>query len=339
MNKLFKEERYRYSKIKENEIIPVFYAADINYLPYLSVSLLSLKENRNQDYQYKIYILNAGMDLLKAEPILKMAEKNFAIEFVNVSDKLNEVGSLQLRDYYTGATYYRIFIANMFPEYDKAIYVDSDTVILGDVSKLYQYNLKDNLVGAVTDKVVSSHLIFKKYTKEVLGIEPEDYFNAGVLLMNLKKFRTHGFYDQFKNLLLEYKFVVAQDQDYLNVICKDKVLYLPYEWNTMPIGGKMNERPSLIHFNLTLKPWHYAKITYGEFFWEYVAKSEYASVIRDEYHNHSLEAKEKDVKAEANLIALAEAEINREDNYIKTHKIHNYHFFFKRNEYTLGVKR
>ena len=57
MNKLFKEERYRYSKIKENEIIPVFYAADINYLPYLSVSLLSLKEKSNNDKKEDEYFV------------------------------------------------------------------------------------------------------------------------------------------------------------------------------------------------------------------------------------------------------------------------------------------
>ena len=229
------------------KIIPIFYASDENYLPFLAVSLDSLKENASKDYRYEIYILNTDIKEKATERVMKFQDENFSIRFIDVSDKLDEVkNSLQLRDYYTGATYYRIFIANMFPEYEKALYIDSDTVLLGDVSELYHTKLEDNLIGAVADEAVAVVPEFRRYTKETLGIDAEAYFNAGVILMNLNEFRKSDFYGKFCKLLKAYKFSVAQDQDYLNVICKDKVRFLGKEWNKMPIGGE-GERPKLIH--------------------------------------------------------------------------------------------
>ena len=305
--------------MKESKrIIPIFYACDTNYLPYLSVSIASLKEHTNNKFLYRIYILHSKIKEEDQKPILSLSDNYFIIEFVNVNEKLKSVNNqLQIRDYYTASTYYRMFIADMFKEYDKALYLDSDTVILDDVAKLYFKKLKDNYVGAITDKVVSSNEVFQRYTKEVLGIKAKRYFNAGILLMNLSKFRQDNFYEKFIELLRKYKFVVAQDQDYLNVICKDKVKYISYRWNTMPICEEEKKLPSLIHYNLTLKPWHYADIAYAKYFWKYAKDSYYYDEIRKAFGNHTLEKKKKDDETELGLINLALKEIKREDNYIK----------------------
>lgn len=320
--------------MNKEKIIPIFYASDLNYLPYLSVSLLSLKSNANKKQNYKIYILNSGIDELKQTPILALKENWFDIEFINIKNKLDEVNSdLQLRDYYTVSTYYRMFIADMFIEYDKAIYLDSDTIILDDISKLFSYKLGDNFVGAITDQVVSNNEIFKRYTSEVLGINSKYYFNAGVLLMNLKKFRENKFYKLFTDLLKKYKFVVAQDQDYLNVICKDKVKFISYSWNTMPVDDK-NAMPNLIHYNLTLKPWHYKDIPYSKHFWNYAKNSYYYKDIEQELNNYTLEKIEKDKTQEANLINLAIKEINNKNNYLKQieDRYHIFDFLFDEEE-------
>ena len=210
VQRLYKMEEEKAEREKRKtavETIPVFYASDDNYLPYLAVSLQSLKAHASKNFRYEIYILHTGISAISATRVQKYAEDGFSVQFVDVSKQLEEVKrSLQLRDYYTGATYYRIFIAGMFPQYDKALYLDGDTVLLEDVSKLYRTPLGDNYVGAVTDGVVSSAKVFQQYTKEVLGVSAQRYFNAGVLVMNLKKFREEDFYAQFRGLLMEYKF-------------------------------------------------------------------------------------------------------------------------------------
>lgn len=318
-----KEERLtaKLNSLRTARIVPVFYAADTNYLPFLSVSLLSLKINADRNFNYRIYVLHTDITSAEQEPLLALAEDGFSIEFVCVKNELEKIRTrLQLRDYYTGATYYRIFIADMFPQYDKALYLDGDTVITGDISRLYAYDLKDNLVGAIPDRVVKSHPVFRSYTQQVLDIEPDKYFNAGILVMNLKAWRDCDFYSRFLALLTEYKFRVAQDQDYLNVLCHGRVKYLPYSWNTMPIGKTKKRLPKLIHYNLTAKPWHYAHIPYAEVFWQYVRLSSYADIIRISFASHTTDKIEKDMRTEEGLIALASEEIAREDNFIKARR-------------------
>lgn len=299
-------------------VIPVFYASDENYLPYLAVSLASLKENASKEYAYEIYILHAGIDMSKTDKVMKFAEEDFGIHFVDVSEQMENVkNALQLRDYYTGATYYRIFIANMFPQYERALYIDSDTIVLGDISKFCTVELGDNLIAAVPDGAVASVPAFRLYTKEVLGIDSKEYFNAGVILMNLDAFREFDFYGKFCDLLKKYKFRVAQDQDYLNVLCHKRTLLLGMEWNRMPIGGQTDEKPELIHYNLTLKPWHYDNILFQEYFWEYANKSEYCDVITAALKNYTEANKENDAICEKKLVEMAIAEAQREDNYFK----------------------
>lgn len=310
--------------MKKKTTIPVFFASDENYLPCLAVALQSLKEKRSLDFEYNIYVLHADIDKTFADKILKLAEENFNISFVDVSSKLAELSDqLQLRDYYTNTTYYRLFIAKMFPEYDKALYLDCDTVVTSDVSELYFTDLGDNLVGAIPDQSVATVEPFKIYVRGVLGIEPENYFNAGVLLMNLKKFREVDFYSQFSKLLQQYKFVVAQDQDYLNVICKDKVRYISNRWNTMPIKEIACKNPKLVHYNLTRKPWHHNNVLYQEIFWDYAKRTEFYNHITDSLKNYSDAEIKADAECERGLIEMCFKEAEREDNYYRKYVLNS----------------
>ena len=86
--------------------------------------------------------------------------------------------------------------------------------------------------------------------------------------MNLNKLRKDKIYERFVKMLAIVKFIVAPDQDYLNVICKDKVKYLDKSWNCSPlfIDANSPENPKIVHFKLTAKPWHYSNIKYADFY-------------------------------------------------------------------------
>lgn len=297
-------------------IIPIFYAIDKNYLPYLAVSLSSLKDNIKSNYIYKVYILHSNVSKEEQEVILSYNSLNFHVSFINISDRLHEINSdIKLRDYYTNTTYYRIFIADLFLEYDKAIYLDSDTIVLNDIADLYNYDIDNYLVGAINDQVVNTSPVFSKYSLEVLGIDSNEYFNAGVLLINLKEFRNINFYKIFCSLLKIYKFHVAQDQDYLNVICKNRVKLLPISWNIMPTCNNNIKEPNLIHYNLTAKPWHYENIPYAEYFWKYAKDNYYYELIKNSLDNYNEIDRQNDINTEKNLIKLAKNEINKSNNF------------------------
>ena len=300
--------------------IPLFFATDDNYLPFLAVTLQSLWENSSHDYDYKIYVLHSGVRKDFEEKIMHFSKDGFIISFVDVTEPLKKISSLlHLRDYYTNTTYFRVFIAEMFPEYDKALYLDCDTVVLGDISALYGYDLGDNLIAGAPCEGVNSYEVYREYVRTVDGLDPDYFFNAGVILMNLKAFREENFYGQFAELLGRYKFTLIQDEDYLNVLCQDRVLRLPRAWNKTPVGKDLLPREELriVHYLMTWKPWRYDDIPYGEYFWEYAAQTEFYEYLTSVFDSATKSSEENDRMQEGNLQALARSEIAREDGYFK----------------------
>ena len=98
--------------------------------------------------------------------------------------------------------------------------------------------------------------------------------------MNLDAMRECDFLNVFLRLLQSVTFQIAQDQDYLNVICKNRVEYVGFEWNTMPCDVHTSA-PKLIHYNLDFKPWHRDDVAFGDVFWDYAERSGYLEEIRE----------------------------------------------------------
>ena len=309
------------AKVKKG-VIPIFFATDDNYLPFLAVTLQSMYENSSRDYDYQMYVLHSGVRDEYYEKIMAYSKPNFSIQFVDVTSRLKEIAEhLHMRDYYTCTTYFRVFIASMFPQYDKALYLDCDTVILGDISALYHYELGDNLIAGAPCEGVNSFEVYKNYVRELGGVNPDTFFNAGVILMNLKAFREEGFYEQFADLLKKYKFQVIQDEDYLNVICQDRILQLPRAWNKFPLSLDTLDREDLriVHYGMTWKPWKYCDIPYGEYFWEYAEKTVFYEFLKNILWTNTQASVERDKECECALQALAKSEAEREDGYFKTY--------------------
>ena len=160
-----KNSNLKLSVQKEN--IPIFFSSDDNYLPYLAVAIKSLIENASKNYNYTIYILNNGVRQENIDLISKMQNDIFKIEFIDVTSKVKPIiDMLGLRDYYTVAIYFRLFIASMFKNLHKALYLDCDIVVLGDISKLYNTNLGDNILGACLEQIVASNKFFRTYSQK-----------------------------------------------------------------------------------------------------------------------------------------------------------------------------
>ena len=261
----------------EKNIIPIFFAVDDNYAPYLAVVLESIKETAGENNFYDINVLIERLSDEHMNNILAMQEDNIKIRFCDVTEKVNELcEKLHLRDYYTRATYYRFFIPDMFPQYDKGLYLDCDLAITRDVADMYNTELGDNLLGAIPEEFITNIGAFGRYSEVVLGVPRAQYFNAGILVMNLAEMRRIHIESIFADLLSKKTFQVAQDQDYLNVICLDKVVYLSQLWNKtpMPFADK-NITPYIAHYKINFKPWKFHGVIYGELFWKYAKKTPY----------------------------------------------------------------
>lgn len=292
-----------------HNIIPLFFSVDDLYAPYLAVAIQSIKENASNDNQYHIHILVAAISEENKRRLSAMQDARIVIEFVDVRQQVLAMKEkLHLRDYYTLATYYRFFISEMFPQYTRGIYLDCDIVVTGDIAELYQVDTGDCILGAVTDEVVTHNEIFSRYTKTVVGVEAERYFNAGVLVMNLEKMRRLDLIGAFSRLLNLRQFPVAQDQDYLNILCFGDVHYIENTWNKTPFPDSPACTPKLIHFKLNFRPWRYTDVRFEEHFWRYAQHTAYAAELFRQRETYSAAEKERDAAQAAGLLALAKQE-------------------------------
>ena len=279
--------------------IPIFYTVDNSYVPYLAVSILSLIDHTSKDTEYNIHIIYENLDNEAINKLKSLEKENVTLEFLSMEEKikpLKEKLSVMIKKTHFPITiYFRIFLPLLFPMHDKGIYIDSDTVLNADIKEFYNIDLKDNLFGGCVDKSVFDTPI-AEYYESYSGIKKEKYINSGVLLMNMKKLRDIEFENRFIDILSKYDFeFVEPDQAYINNLSYGHILYIDDEWNAMPTQGKKGmENPKLIHYNLFLKPWHYADVGYKEYFWKYARKSEYYELIKNCLDNYSDADKKRD---------------------------------------------
>ena len=297
---------------KGKNVIPIFFAIDDGYIPFLAVAIKSLIENASKEYEYIIKVLHTNVKEKNVRKIKKFETENVNIEFVNLSYYIKKVqDKLYTRDYYTNTTYFRMFLPELYPQYDKVLYLDSDIVVLGDISQLYNTEIGTNLVAAAPDDITQYNKVFQEYVEKVVGVvKYQNYFNAGILLMNLDQLRKFNFQDKFLYLLGTVKFSVAQDQDYLNRLCKGRVTLINNQWDIMPvINRKINKEDiKIIHYNFAYKPWRFEDVQYKEYFWEYARKTEFLDEIQKIKDSYTEEERFQDREAEKALRELAQKE-------------------------------
>lgn len=306
--------------------IPIFFAIDNSYVPIVSVAIKSIAQNSSKDYNYKIIILHQELTEENKEKLKTLETENLKLRFVSMDKGLETITDREenkLRcDYFTLTIYYRLFIPEMFPEYDKGIYIDSDVAVEGDLSELYNIDLEDNIIGACTDNSIADIEPLVKYVQEAVGVNMNEYINSGMLLMNIKKMREKKFSTKFLELLNTYHFdSVAPDQDYINAICNGKIKYLNEEWDAMPNEERIPlANPKIIHYNLFYKPWCYDNIQYEEYFWKYAKQTIFYEYFCKVKANYSESQKETDKKCLDNLIKRALEILDNEVTFKNLHE-------------------
>ena len=269
-------------------IVPIFFSVNDAYSPFLATAIHSIRENASPDFRYHIHILTDDISEENRRKLSALGTDSFCIEFHPLSRLLRSLPAVEkLSQHCFGAfssltIYFRLFIPELFPQYDKGIYLDADLVVPGDISWLYREPLGRRLVGAVADYSIQKIAPFMQYIDEYVGVDHKNYVNSGVLLLNMKRLREVDLSGRFLSWVEKYGLeTVAPDHDYLNALCWDGIQYLDPDWNAMPSEClSVMDNPQIIHFNLASKPWLNEQVPYDQVFWKYAAGTGYEAEIK-----------------------------------------------------------
>ncbi|MFP6106785.1 glycosyltransferase family 8 protein [Helicobacter pylori] len=293
------------------EIIPVVVAFDNNYCIPAGVSLYSMLANAKRERErervklfYKIHCLVEDLSLenvAKLEETIAPFSAFSSIEFLDITDKeleprhnyrkldpliASEIKKLYLKlnsfsqKRFSKMIMCRFFFASLFPQYDKMIMFDVDTLFVNDMSESFFIPLGTHYFGAVREKDLiamdrnSAKDLYelRQMRAKTIGVADafpnleeaqilfDNYFNAGFLALNLKSWREENLENQLIGFfLLKNEKLLFSDQDTLCFVCRGRILELPYSYNAHPSFLDTPSFPSLkearmLHF-WGDKPW------------------------------------------------------------------------------------
>jgi lipopolysaccharide biosynthesis glycosyltransferase len=210
-------------KVKNN-IIPVIASSDDNYGYPLGVMFISLLENTKNPERFHLFIIDGGItNKKKGDLQIEVEKRGSQLTFLTISDEV--YANFPTRAHISAPAYYRISIPELFDEsVTRAIYLDCDLIIKNDLQLLWDIDLEGNAIAAAEN--VSSN------TFKVSGLKQSDYFNSGVMIIDLTKWRANNIPNKVRNFKIEHpELICTNDQCALNGVFKGQWKRIPLNWN------------------------------------------------------------------------------------------------------------
>ncbi|MFB3166860.1 glycosyltransferase family 8 protein [Neobacillus sp. 179-C4.2 HS] len=246
------------------ETLQIVTVSNDNYAKHTAVLLTSLLENKKSNNPINIYIIGSISEGNKSN--LKESVKRFGIgiTFFSIDPALFQ--NFKLTKHFKQEVYYRLLIPQLLEStINKAIYLDSDMIIRDDITQLWDINIDDYFLAA------SRKSYLKRKQKELSIPNEFGYFNSGVMVINLSKWRENNVYQLVIDYLINNESKIDYvDQDGLNGVLYDKYLNFDKRWNltTGDLKRLKNKKinPSIIHFSGKDKPWKNGHKYQNEYF-------------------------------------------------------------------------
>lgn len=206
--------------------VDIVLITDANYMDFTRVAINSAKQTKCPLSRYHFYVMTLDVSDADVNALKALEGENVAISVL----PQQEADLFYIRDTHVSKTsLLKYYIPNALPELDKVLYIDSDILVLHDLNKLYNTDITGKYLAAVKDP----SWFFENTHVLELNLEKRGfYFNSGVMLLNLKKFREDNLVQQLEDYT-NNNFRTYMDQDALNVVVGDDVVLMDFENNAM----------------------------------------------------------------------------------------------------------
>lgn len=252
------------SKIERN--IDIVLSPDNNYVQHCTAVMCSILLNCDNTSYIRFHILDNNITEKNKEIMSSLKSiRPFDINYYDMS--AFDLSQFPLnRKHISVATYYRLFIKEILPEYiERALYLDCDVIVEKDLKELWNVDLSGYLAGVSEDETSIPNLMRT-------NLKYSDFcFNAGVILFNMNEIRKINFLQECIDYYNQNKYIIKlQDQDILNGVFDGKCKKLSLRWNTAspfyisdewrltePVSVRYDAiyNPAIIHYSWVPKPW------------------------------------------------------------------------------------
>lgn len=277
--------------------VNIVFSSDDNYAQHTAVAMASILLNTSNPAKIRFFIIDDGITDDKKSKIKGTAEGlQSTVEFITVKNKQLMQGFVSGE--ISRACYFRIDIPNILPaEVTKVIYLDCDLLLYDDIQILWNTDIGDYPLAAVCDYGIMASKRLRRQKAKCIGLPYKaDYFNSGVLIMNLDAWRKADYSGKVIEIVQKNKFP-NHDQDALNKVFMNNWYVLPLRWNVIPpvfnlfmkilksellrknaVEAKKN--PAIFHYAGGYKAWEYKLYQgFNDQYYKYLAYTDFKDAV------------------------------------------------------------
>ena len=202
-------------------MIDICYYSSDYYAPYTGISMFSLLEN-NRDLDFRLHCIDSGISEINQSKMLRMVE-SFGKELIFHDYSVMEE---YIRDELmlpicngSYATYIKVFPDRIFPDCERMLFIDGDTLINGSLRGLFETDLSESLFAAVKVSLINENWVYKENDpnnlrlKYSLKFKDTGYYNIGVFLVNLKRWKELDFGSLIMKMAEKHLSVISEAED------------------------------------------------------------------------------------------------------------------------------
>lgn len=281
--------------------LSIAFIADTNFFLPTIVAITSLLENKKKESVYKVYIVNVGFTTEQ-----KQIVSNISLKY-NTEIVISDVQEEELKKRYSNLVHHdcsasqaaliKFDLPYICSDEENLLYMDGDIIVKQDLMKIAELTIPDDVyVMSVMDTGALYSANLKKQNKE-------QYFNSGVMYLNLKAMRRDDISKKLVEEKLKSEDHSLMDQHIFNMVFEHNKLPLEHKYNVLyvnlirasffyglkieQVNQKMNteyknwedmlERAAIIHYSSFDKPWKYSDVDGVELWNKYYDISEVSS--------------------------------------------------------------
>jgi lipopolysaccharide biosynthesis glycosyltransferase len=286
------------------EDVNIALSSDDAYLPHAAAMIASVLQHASPARRYNFFYLYTDVSATRLEVFGSIFRRygNATLHPINVGNPFKNSYRSRSRAP-SNATYNRFLLFELLPTLRRLLYIDGDMIVTGDVAEIFDIPMRDKLIAAVPDFIMTRTLNTKvgtvdknvpdlyKYQRDVLGLNDQQihsYFNAGLLVFNFAKMDVAATGAELLRRVGQSRFMF-RDQDLLNSYFKDSYLRLPAKYNVfnsnlaayLNVPGdnhaeamEAKRAPFVVHYAAKdYKPWDCVEVEYADLYWDALRKT------------------------------------------------------------------
>ena len=272
----------------------IAFICDRKYLIPTKVAINSIVQNKDESDYICIYIIGVGLSFADFEWTMQFQNQQVHIKPIFPEEYFTQVTIRHL--YVSKAALYKFLLPELIGV-DKILYLDSDILVLSSLKELYEKDLGDMYAAVVKDMGAE---LEDKYHKK---IKVSNYFNSGVMLLNLKELRKDKIHQKLIDIRQRDSSSTFMDQDTFNKVFDNRIMLISPKYNYMLTNiedynyspenmaafygidieeiKKIIEQPVILHLTNKKKPWNDSDASHQEIWYQYAFKYDFPNIIQD----------------------------------------------------------